>query len=71
MQKTLLIEALSVGVIVVIIGMIINSCMEKVKIERTKKQVLALFISGVVTHIICEYAGLNKWYCKNGNACKK
>ena len=67
----LLIEAISVGVIVVIIGMIINSCMEKVEIERTRKQVLGLFISGVVTHIICEYVGLNKWYCKNGNACKK
>lgn len=70
MQK-LLVEALSVGVIVVIIGMIINSCIENVKIERTRKQVLILFIIGVVTHIICEYAGLNKWYCKNGNACKK
>ena len=70
MQK-LLIEAVSVGVIVVVIGMLINCCMEKVKIERTKKHVLALFISGVVTHIICEAVGLNKWYCKNGNACKK
>ena len=69
MQK-LLIEALFVGVLVVFIGMAINMCMEKVKLERTRKQVLALFISGVVTHIICEYVGLNKWYCKNGNACK-
>lgn len=69
MQK-LLIEALFVGVLVVVIGMAINMCMEKVKLERTRKQVLALFISGVVTHIICEYVGLNKWYCKNGNACK-
>ena len=27
------------------------------------------FIAGVVVHLLCEYFGINKWYCKNGLAC--
>jgi len=29
-----------------------------------------LFIIGVLVHLIFQYAGINKWYCTNGLACK-
>ena len=28
------------------------------------------FLIGFILHIVFEIAGLNKWYCKNGYACK-
>ena len=28
-----------------------------------------LFLTGFFTHILCEFSGINKWYCKNGSAC--
>jgi hypothetical protein len=32
---------------------------------------IALFLTGVVTHLGFEFVGGNTWYCKNGVACKK
>lgn len=32
---------------------------------------IAQFILGIFIHYLSEYAGLNKWYCKYGNACNK
>ena len=32
---------------------------------------LSLFITGFLIHILCEFTGLNKWYCINGRACSK
>jgi len=29
-----------------------------------------LFILGFLTHVICEVTGINKLYCRTGNACK-
>ena len=31
---------------------------------------IKIFLTGVIGHYICEVSGLNRWYCKNGNACK-
>ena len=30
----------------------------------------AVFASGAALHLVMELVGANKWYCKNGNACK-
>jgi hypothetical protein len=35
------------------------------------KYYIATFISGVLVHLLCEYFGINKFYCLNGNACVK
>lgn len=31
---------------------------------------LSYFITGCLIHILCESTGVNKWYCKNGAACR-
>lgn len=28
-----------------------------------------VFMMGVIIHLLCEYSGLNEYYCKHGNAC--
>lgn len=28
------------------------------------------FFIGFLIHILCEWSGINKWYCRNGHACK-
>ena len=77
----ILIEALTVGVLTVVVGSIVGFTLSKLfsnnlpKIckEWNKNHImeLSLFITGVGIHILCEISGINKWYCVNGNACKK
>lgn len=77
----LLIEAIVVGIILVIVaslvGIIVGKFMSVELDEMCKKwnknhiMEITLFISGVLVHLLCEYLGINKWYCKNGVACKK
>lgn len=72
----LLIEVVSVGMATVIIGgivlMICGLLMSNSnKFNYTQIYVIgfSLFITGALIHLVCEYSGVNKWYCKNGNAC--
>ena len=51
----LIIEAITVGVVMMFLGPFIPSN----------------FLLGVIVHLLFEYIGANKWYCKNGNACKE
>lgn len=30
----------------------------------------SLLLTGASVHILAQYFGINKWYCKNGIACK-
>lgn len=69
MNQRLLIEAVLVGVLVVFLGLAIMSF---VKTQNWAKQYpfeITLFLTGVLTHLVCEFTGVNKWYCTNGNAC--
>jgi len=74
-----LVEAVVVGVVLVLIGLIIanilkmfdNNTPDNCKnwndnfiMEKT------LFLIGFFTHVFFEITGGNKWYCKYGNACK-
>ena len=63
----LLKEGFFVGIITIIVGIIINYF---IKQNNMYFIILNLFITGFVIHIICEISGINKYYCKNGNACK-
>ena len=59
--KQLSIEAISVGFVLLIIHSIV--------LYFIKGPQMGLFATGVITHLIFEFTGLNNWYCKYGNAC--
>ncbi len=73
---SVLIEALCVGIATVIVGYIVSFGMIQFLSTTTKHSyrnllmIIALFITGVLIHLICEYTGVNQWYCKNGVACQ-
>ena len=66
-MKALIIEAIIVGLIVIVIGCIISHFLGR---SCDQKQIITLFLTGVITHVLCEITGANKWYCKNGHACQ-
>lgn len=71
-------EAIFVGVLLAVLGLILYNLDTCFKIRKTMLKInninvelsLYLFIVGVLTHVIYEALGANKWYCKNGAACK-
>ena len=77
----LFIEAFVVGFITLIVGSIVclilgyffpNNLPDICK-KWNKYHIMefSLFLTGFIIHLICEFTGINKWYCKHGNACKK
>jgi hypothetical protein len=71
MVHKLLIEAVSVGIILLFISILVMGCFETIypgKKSQRVYYVLTLLI-GILTHLTCEFSGLNRWYCRNGNAC--
>jgi hypothetical protein len=67
----ILLETL-VGLGLVVIGMLMHLIANKfMKHDMNNNIVLAshFFIAGVLVYLLCEYSGINKWYCKNGLAC--
>tara|TARA_B100001057_G_scaffold405494_1_gene418480 strand:+ start:1430 stop:1660 length:231 start_codon:yes stop_codon:yes gene_type:complete len=69
--QRLLIEAVAVGVLVVLLGYVVIYVMEsmKLKMNRETQMAIGFFVLGALTHLVCEFTGVNKWYCKNGRAC--
>ena len=75
----LLLEALCVGIMTVVVGNIsgfLVGSMLKVNLPEVCKDwnkyytmEISLFLTGFLIHLICEFSGINKWYCKNGFAC--
>lgn len=72
----LLVEAVVVGIMTAILGtimsyifMVIQERKLYVKFDFWGYVVISNFLTGVLIHYICEYTGLNKYYCKHGNAC--
>ncbi len=77
----LLIEAIVVGIITVVVGTLsakilsayATSSNELPEVCKSwnKNYVMekSLFLTGFLTHILCQITGINKWYCSNGLAC--
>lgn len=77
----LFLESFFVGIFIVIFGSLISFIvglffkteLPPVCKDWNKNYVMeiALFLTGFVAHLFFEIIGINKWYCKNGNACRK
>lgn len=77
----LLLEATIVGILTIIIGSLVgygiskfvSSDLPEVCKNWNKFYIMeiTLFLTGFLIHLLCEAVGVNKWYCKNGFACKK
>lgn len=68
------IEAMVVGLIMTIIGLFMYNVCQNIDIFKSYNkyyiQSLCFFLCGVITHLLFEFTGANKWYCKNGVACR-
>jgi len=68
MSMELLIEALVVGIVMVIVGLVVRNYTKQLKMYPLE---MTLFLTGVFAHLLFEFTGFNKWYCVNGFACKR
>lgn len=77
-SSRLAIEASAVGVITGIVGLIVLFISYKLVGEtnlfgKDRKELYviigSLIVTGMLIHLMCEYSGINHWYCTNGNAC--
>ncbi len=76
----LFIEAIVVGIAMVIIGTLVSYFIAKSfavdlppvckKWNKNHLMELSLFLTGVFGHLFFEFIGANKWYCKNGYAAR-
>lgn len=79
-MNKLIIEAIVVGIILLIISIPIMGALhtlypddyagcEHLPSKSKTKYYVSTVIIGMLTHLICELSGINKFYCKSGNAC--
>ena len=73
-------EAIAVGILLLLISIPAMGLLhrlypedyvgcEKLPPRSKTKYYITTFIIGFITHLVCEFTGINDWYCKNGNAC--
>ena len=82
MKNIVIKEAIIVGIATVIIGQFVGFTLSKLMKTQVnnisdsrnwnKNHIMewSLFFTGFLLHLLCEYLGVNKWYCRNGSACK-
>ena len=76
--KQLLMEAIAVGILLVPLGyLVLYGSVELSKryksidnMDKNIKMSLGFFILGMLTHLFCDFTGINKWYCNKGLACQ-
>lgn len=78
-MQQLIIEAIVVGISIMGFGTIASwmfSRYFKVELPPVCKNwnknyvmEITLFVTGVLAHLVFEFTGINKWYCKKGFAC--
>ena len=76
----IIVEAIVVGVVIVIVGTVVSALVGMVlgtdlppvcrDWNKNYAMEMSLFLTGALSHLLFEYTGANKWYCRNGIACK-
>jgi len=75
-SKPLIKEIAAVGLATVVVGLVVSTLWMRASSGKWPSGGIqlsvagSLFVTGALVHIIAEYMGVNKWYCKNGVACK-
>jgi len=72
MVVKVLIEGVVVGICTLVLGYIFGYLINEIVLRFRKNDstthlyvmAIALFFTGFFFHILCEIAGLNRWYCK-------
>ena len=78
MTVKLFLEAFVVGISSVLIGLLLHVLLgyhsQHANSPHMKKEMIQLtillFLTGAFVHMFYEMTQMNKWYCKNGNACQ-
>lgn len=73
------IEAIVVGIATMILGTILSigsmyigqANFEISQVTFWPSLLLTNFLLGFLIHVICEWTGVNKWYCQKGYACQR
>ena len=83
-MSQLIYEAASLGAMTVLFGNVVSCLLDfailspklKMKLpllsnkDRFYEMGIVLFLTGVSIHLFCELVGINRWYCRHGNACR-
>ena len=77
----LLVEAVAVGLTIVVVGTLVSLVVGRMMgtdlppvckaWNKNYIMEISLFLTGVVTHLLFNFGGIGKWYCKNGFACRR
>jgi hypothetical protein len=67
-------EALKLALVFIVVGVVLHFVSLKVmgshNLNDMKMYAVHLGATAVVAHLLLEAQGVNKWYCKNGVACR-
>ena len=75
----LLMKSTVMGIVTLIIGSLVGFILGRLfgidlpdvckKWNKNHIMEISLFLTGFFTHILCEFIGINKIYCRKGHAC--
>jgi hypothetical protein len=71
LRMNLFVESLCVGIILLIISIPVMGVARSISPQSKSKvkYYVSSVIIGMLTHLVCEFMGINRWYCSNGSAC--
>lgn len=65
-------EAVVVGALLVPVYAIVHDLVKNTRlVKEGNRDLLAVFLSGLIFHAVAEGSGLNEWYIQNGGAVQK